>query len=112
MKRLHRLVIGGVFVTGVAGLGLAAASDDPAAVAAFKEATERMHKSMPMAFTGDPDVDFAKSMLPHHQGAIDMAKVELAYGKDPQLRNMAEDIIAAQEKEISEITKWLAAHGN
>ena len=111
MKRLGQLVTCSVLVAGVAGLSLAAASD-PAAVTGFKEATERMHKSMPMAFTGNPDVDFAKSMLPHHQGAIDMAKVELAYGKDPQLRKMAADIIAAQEKEMSELTKWLAANGN
>ena len=51
-----------------------------------------------MPMSGDPDVDFAHMMIPHHQGAIDMAQVELARGKDPQLREMAEDIIKAQEK--------------
>jgi uncharacterized protein (DUF305 family) len=99
-----------VFVAGAAGLSLAAAND-PAAVTSFKQAMERMHNAMPMEFTGNPDVDFAKSMIPHHQGAIDMAEVELAHGKDPELRKMAEDIIAAQDKEISEFKKWLAAHG-
>ena len=49
-------------------------------------------------------------MMPHHQGAIDMAKVELQFGKDQQLRAMAQMIIDAQEKEIAEFKEWLAKH--
>jgi uncharacterized protein (DUF305 family) len=49
---------------------------------------------------GDPDHDFASGMIPHHQGAIDMAKVELLYGKDPVLRRMAQEIIVSQQQEI------------
>ena len=78
---------------------------------AFKEAMDKMHHSMPMEFSGNADVDFVKSMIPHHQGAIDMAKVELQYGKDPELRKMAEDIIAAQQKEIAEMEAWLKKNG-
>jgi uncharacterized protein (DUF305 family) len=49
-------------------------------------------------------------MIPHHQGAIDMAKVELQYGKDPQLRKLAQDVIAAQQKEIAFMQSWQAKH--
>jgi uncharacterized protein (DUF305 family) len=61
--------------------------------------------------TGEPDKDFVVMMTPHHQGAIDMAKVELQYGKDPELLKLATDIVAAQEKEIAEMEEWLARHG-
>jgi uncharacterized protein (DUF305 family) len=49
-------------------------------------------------------------MIPHHQGAIDMARVELANGKDPALRTMAQDIIKAQEGEIATLKGWLSTH--
>jgi uncharacterized protein (DUF305 family) len=60
--------------------------------------------------TGNADRDFVLMMIPHHQGAIDMAKVEIEYGHDEELRRMAEEIIAAQEKEIGDMKAWLAAH--
>lgn len=61
--------------------------------------------------SGDADKDFAMMMVPHHEGAIDMAKLELQHGKDPQLRAMAEKIIAAQEAEIAELKKWQQEKG-
>lgn len=57
----------------------------------------------------DIDVAFVCSMIPHHRGAIDMAKAELAHGDDPWAKALAEGIIAAQEKEIAEMLKWLEA---
>lgn len=60
--------------------------------------------------TGDPDRDFAAEMVPHHQMAVEMAKDVLARGKDPELRKLAEDIAAAQAKEIEFLKDWLAKH--
>jgi uncharacterized protein (DUF305 family) len=74
----------------------------------FEAATEKMHRDMAISYTGNPDRDFAAAMIPHHQGAIDMARIQLRYGRDPQIRKMAEAIIAAQEKEIAELRAFLA----
>ncbi|MBT2785616.1 MULTISPECIES: DUF305 domain-containing protein [unclassified Halomonas] len=80
--------------------------DNPA-VAAYQAASDRMHEDMAMAFTGNPDVDFAQGMIPHHEGAIAMAEVVLEYGEDEQIRQLAEEIIAAQESEIAFLKGWL-----
>ena len=58
----------------------------------------------------DADADFVGMMIPHHQGAIDMARYELANGKDPAMRRMAQNVIAAQEKEIAAMKSWQAKH--
>ncbi|MBA8901062.1 DUF305 domain-containing protein [Phyllobacterium sp. P30BS-XVII] len=79
---------------------------------AFAEANAKMHKDMTIKFTGEADKDFVRGMIAHHQGAIDMAKVELKYGKDEEIRKLATDIIAAQEGEIKQMKAWLAKHGN
>lgn len=85
-------------------------SDDPA-TEAFVSANNRMHKDMTIAFSGDADIDFMRGMIPHHQGAIDMAKVVLEHGKDPQVRKLAEEVIKAQEGEIATMKTWLADRG-
>ena len=83
-----------------------AAGADPA-TAAYLAAAERMHRDMAIEFSGDPDVDFARGMIAHHQGAIDMAQVLLEHGRDAELRALAEAIIAAQESEILFLRSWL-----
>ena len=75
---------------------------------AFASSMKTMMKNMDVKPTGQTDRDFVLMMMPHHQGAIDMAKVELQYGKDPVLRKMAGDIVKAQEQEIGEMKAWLA----
>ena len=71
-----------------------------------------MHADMAVPLTGDADVDFVRSMIPHHEGAVEMAKIVSEYGDDPEVRKLAADIIAAQESEIAWMKDWLASHGN
>ncbi len=78
---------------------------------AFAQANAKMHAGMDIDFSGNTDLDFVRGMIAHHQGAIDMAKIELEYGKDETLRKLAEDIIAAQEAEITMMKDWLAKNG-
>ena len=82
-----------------------------AAPGSMMTAMDKMSRDMAAApMTGDADRDFTAMMIPHHQGAIDMARYELANGKDPALRRLARDIVAAQEKEIAAMKGWQAKH--
>lgn len=77
----------------------------------YDGAMKTMHEGMAAVKpTGDADVDFVAGMIPHHQGAIDMAKVVLEKGKDPEIKKLAEGIVAAQESEIKMMQDWLKAH--
>jgi uncharacterized protein (DUF305 family) len=78
---------------------------------AFAASMKTMMSNMNVKPTGKTDQDFVRMMMPHHQGAIDMAKVELQYGTDPELRQLATDIVAAQEKEIAQMKAWLEKNG-
>ena len=78
---------------------------------AYAEAMDKMHPAMAAGVMAeDPDVAFVCGMIPHHQGAIDMARIELQYGKDPWAREMAQKVIDAQTQEIADMRKWLADH--
>jgi uncharacterized protein (DUF305 family) len=76
----------------------------------FAPGMARMDHDMNVPPSGSIDVDFVRMMIPHHQGAIDMARIELAQGHDLQLKKLAREIIAAQEKEIVFMRAWLAHH--
>jgi uncharacterized protein (DUF305 family) len=81
--------------------------DDGPSSLAFAGINRKMHEGMDIVFTGNTDIDFVKGMIPHHRGAVDMAKTLLAFGKDPELRKLAEGIIKAQESEIAFMEAWL-----
>ena len=97
----------------------------PAPTAKFIASTEKtfgdlmanamdvMHRDMHNAeYSGDADHDFVTMMIPHHQGAIDMAKALLLYGKDPQMRRLAQEIITDQQSEIQLMQLWLKKRNN
>ena len=88
---------------------MAMGAQGPATVG-YEAAMKKMHKDMMIKYTGNADVDFVRGMIPHHQGAIDMAKVVIANGKDPEIRKLAEGVVKAQEAEIKEMQDWLAKH--
>lgn len=96
---------------------MAASSSMPMSMPAGGMDMKSMMKDMAdkmssMAMSGNQDVDFAAMMRMHHQGAIDMAQAELKAGKEPKMRKMAKDIVAAQKKEIAEFDRFLSSHGH
>lgn len=89
---------------------LAAAPAEPDGFAAAMDtAMARMGRDMMQPPSGDADRDFAAMMVPHHQGAIDMAEAELRFGHNPVLRRLAQGIIVEQQQEIAVMRQALAA---
>ena len=120
MIRVHHLVLAAAFIAGLSGGALAqspappnahaghqAKASDAASTKEFKDVHIKMMHEMEITYTGNTDVDFVRGMIPHHQGAIDMAKVQLAHGKNAETRSLAQKIIADQEKEIAQMQDWL-----
>lgn len=84
--------------------------NDPPSTKDFKRAHMNMMKGMHMEFTGNADVDFAKSMMKHHEGGIEMAKLQLKHGKDPEMHKKAEKLLKEQGQDIKEFQAWLKKH--
>ena len=111
--RFLGLPLAALLLSAAASSSLAASqdpADNPADIAflqAMKGMMMGMHQSMP---TGDTDADFVRMMLPHHQAAVDMAKAEIQYGTDPDLKKLATSVVAAQNTEIAEMNAWIAKH--
>ena len=97
-----------VMAMGGGDMGMAMAGDD--AHADLMDGMAAMNRDMMAGGTAkDIDVAFVCSMIPHHRGAIDMAKAEIAHGNDPWAKKLAEGIVAAQEQEIADMLTWLEA---
>lgn len=125
MTHLRTLLAAALLSTGLAGAALAqgmhdhgsmsgkdmgSMTPDPkdnASTKEFKAADMAMMKDMDVPYTGNADVDFRTHMIPHHKGAVAMAKIALRHAKDPATKAMAQKIIDDQEKEISEMEAWL-----
>jgi len=127
MKRQTILLVIGILLAG--GLTISAQMDpnmkmdsSPGNDSDFskdmKASMKKMHHDMMTApMTGNVDHDFVAMMLPHHQGAVDMAEGEIKYGKDPAMLHLAQKIVTDQNTEIDEMNRWLkdhpsAQHGN
>ena len=104
MQEMHAKMMGG-------GLATQPKGDAGPSSQAFNGINARMVQDMAITFTGDADVDFVKEMIPHHQGAVDMAKIVLAFGKDPEIKKVAEEAIKTQEAEIARMKEWLEKQG-
>jgi uncharacterized protein (DUF305 family) len=104
-----------VAATGFALMGMSSFKEPGNRIPSFAEDMETSMSLMDREMYGAPmsgtvDHDFAAMMIPHHQGAVDMAKAELSYGKDPVMRRLAEEIIVDQKSEIDLMNLWLRKH--
>jgi uncharacterized protein (DUF305 family) len=112
MKIKIAAIIGTIVITGCSAQPEPAASNqaataEPASTRALRKASASMHSGMDVRYTGNPDTDFLQAMIPHHQGAIEMARVELEHGRDPAVRALAKQVVDAQEAEIRQMREWL-----
>ncbi len=104
MQEMHGKMMGGGMATQPKG-------DTGPSSQAFNGVIAKMNAEMALPFSGNADVDFVNGMIPHHQAAVDMAKTVLAFGKDPEVKKLAEDVIKAQEAEIAQMKTWLQKNG-
>ena len=109
MQQMMQMMQGGMMGGSMGGMSMPDGMSE--ASKAYMEAMRKMNGPMMTALqAGDPDIAFVRAMIPHHQGAIDMAKGVLAHGKDEQVKTWANQIIKAQEAEIAEMQAWLNEH--
>lgn len=109
-KALATLVACSLVTSAIAEIDHGQSSNDPD-WSELISSMDKMHMAMNAVVpSGNSDIDFVRLMLPHHQAAVDMAKTQLLYGKDPQLRRLAQEIIIDQQLEIELMQHWLQQH--
>ena len=99
MQEMHGKMMG--------GMAMQPKGDTGPASQALNGVIAKMHDEMTLTFSGNPDVDFVKRMISHDQGAVDMAKVVLAFGKDENVKKVAEEVIKTNEADIARMQAWL-----
>lgn len=104
MQEMHGKMMGG-------GMAMQPKGDSGPSSQALNGLIAKMNAEMALPFSGNADVDFIKRMISHHQGAVDMAKVVLAFGKDAEVKKVAEDVIKTNEAEIATMQEWLKKQG-
>ena len=104
MQEMHGKMMGG-------GMAMQPKGDQGPSSQALNGLIAKMNAAMALPFSGNADVDFVKRMISHHQGAVDMAKVVLAFGKDAEVKKVAENVIKTNEAEIATMQEWLKKQG-
>jgi uncharacterized protein (DUF305 family) len=107
-RRLALMGVAALLTLAAARMTAALSLDPDGFDAGMAAATARMHAGMAVASSGDADRDFAAMMIPHHQGAVDMALLELRYGKSTVLRRLAQEIVVTQRQEIDVMQRAIA----
>lgn len=85
---------------------------DSSSTRAFREASAQMHRDMSVDYTGDPDIDFLRAMIASQEGVLAMARIAVEHGEAPEVRSLAEEIIAGRDVEIVRMKVMLARHGD
>ena len=108
-RSIHAMAAIVLLATG--SVAAVAAAELSAGSKALVAANAAMHQAMAVEMTGDVDTDFMRTMIPHHQGAVEMAKIVIENGEDPEVRKLAQEVIKAQEAEIAFMQAWLEKNG-
>lgn len=104
MQEMHGRMMGG-------GMAMQPKGDTGPASQAFNGIINKMNQDMALPFLGNADIDFTKRLIAHHQAGVDMAKVALAFGKDAEVKKVAEDVVKANQAEIASLQEWLKKQG-
>jgi hypothetical protein len=110
MNTLKMIALAACAVTVLAGPVLAQSASETPANKEYMAGMDKMHTKMMEATDADPTKSFAKKMIAHHEGAIDMSQTVLKFTKDEEIKKMANKMISEQQMEVKELKDWLAKH--